>query len=535
MDFTVLRTRDQIYIDLSSAYTYTSEKNFSPTSAYNQTDPLRIPLSQWQALMGSVRSVLDVRRGVLGPLEDPDGNLTGYDFVEGVGIPRPEDSVSVFEAPPLKVNNSPFAQKVKDGKIVVSPYRSKVNVEVKLRSGRITDSGSPVGAYPFGVNLANPVGFSIVGDRWYFNARTFIFPKRCFPFRVKMERSKTRWITPQFYTAKELYRVVSQKETLGPDVGLVTNTWADNNRLRLDFLTSLAEAPKTLSSILDKMGGLGRCIVDLKKRRVFLTKGHQRTTEKFGMSHNQARARIIADFQFRISEARTPHYRAVLGNRMRKRLTGLEKSYRRELVKANREYATSIASIWLQWRYEILPLAYTANDALDVIADLHSQYITSRGRLQREVAITTQPGWGLSDPVLKIPFLQRVMIKSKLSPADNYGKTLSTNPFTTAWELLTLSFVVDWFINIGDVIAGFTGGYSSTSGSTSSNLFDFSNTVRSSVSPDAFVSYSIKFYTREVIDPRLCGGLVISPDLNLQRNLDAMALIWGRSKYKILR
>ena len=135
--------------------------------------------------------------------------------------------------------------------------------------------------------------------------------------------------------------------------------------------------------------------------------------------------------------------------------------------------------------YSRLALAYTAQDGLDVIADLHSQFITSRGRLQQEVAITTQPGWGLSDPVLKIPFLQRVMIKSKLSPTDNYGKTLSTNPFLTAWELLTLSFVVDWFINIGEVIAAFTGGYSSTSGSTSSNLFDYSDSVRSSVSPDA--------------------------------------------------
>lgn len=533
MDFTIRRTRDEVTIDHSASFVMYSTADYHPTASYTQTNDSRIPKSKWEAMKESARVTLSARRGVLGPLQDEYG-FTGYDFVEGTGVPQPEDIISEFALDAKKANNSPFRQKVKAGQIVVAPYQSAVKSRVLIRSGRVTDPGTYLGTNLFPAILAGSAGFRVVGDRWYFNARVFIFPKTSFPFRVTMERAQTRWVTPSFYTAKGLYDRI-KAEGFAPDVGLITDVWSKNNQLRLDFLTTMAEAPKTISSLLDGLGSLGGLIRDFKNRKIFLTKGHQRSLERYGMTYKEKRAQISARYDLLISQARTLNFAMRMQRAKAKRLKNLLKDQRKVLRKANQEYVTSIASLWLQWRYEVLPLAYTAQDALDVIADLHSQFLTSRGRLNRELAITTQGSWGLTPSMVTLPYVQRVMVKSKLSPAEFYGRTMSVNPFTTAWELLTLSFVVDWFINIGDVISAFTGGYSSTSGSTSSNLLDASGTLRSKVSPDAFVSYSIKFYSRDVIDPRLCGGLVISPDLNLQRGLDAMALAWGRSKLKIHR
>lgn len=537
MDFTIRRTRDvrnsDIYYDSSAAFVYWSEADYSPNSAYTQTLETRIPDSQWESMRQSLRSTLSARRGVLGPQQDQNGQNTGYDYVVGDGIPKPDDEISELNLSPVKVNNKPFAKRRESGEIVVGPYRSAVKVRVLKRPGRVTDPGTYLGVNRFPAFLCGSSGFRVVGDRWYFSPRVFIQPNRSWPFYVSIEEAKTRWVMPGFYTAKGLYEYLSSDENLKPDAGLVTETWANNNRLRLDFLTAVAEAPKTISSFLDHLGSLGRMVVDFKKRKIFLTKGHQRVIERYGQSYKATRDSLISRYNDMIARARSPRKKGELTQVLRKKLRNLQKDHKHTLNKANREYATSIASLWLQWRYEIMPLYYTAQDALDVIADLHSDYLTSRKRATSEVVITTQPEWGLTVSEVVIPQLQKVMVKSKLDPTESYGKTMSTNPFSTAWELLTLSFVVDWFINIGDVIASFTGGYSDTSGATASCLYDFSNTIMSKDSPDAFVNFSIKFYTRQVIDPRLCGGLVISPDLNLQRNLDAMALIWGRSKFKI--
>lgn len=50
---------------------------------------------------------------------------------------------------------------------------------------------------------------------------------------------------------------------------------------------------------------------------------------------------------------------------------------------------------------------------------------------------------------------------------------VSFNPFVTAWELTTLSFVVDWFLNVGDFIVAHTAvDLSSTSGYCTSVKID---------------------------------------------------------------
>ena len=182
-----------------------------------------------------------------------------------------------------------------------------------------------------------------------------------------------------------------------------------------------------------------------------------------------------------------------------------------------------------------MPLYYQSQDVLDVIANSASEYLTSRGFVVKATNIAIPVEWGLDQENLVSEPRHNVMVKSKLSPENYIGKAMSANPFTTAWELLTLSFVVDWFVNLGDVIAGFTGGYSDESGSTASWRFNDKKVFRLRDTPSAMVTVDVNFYTRVVIDPRLCGGLAWSPKLNLFRYLDAMSLSWNRSRLKISR
>ena len=161
--------------------------------------------------------------------------------------------------------------------------------------------------------------------------------------------------------------------------------------------------------------------------------------------------------------------------------------------------------------------------------------MTSRDSVVKAINIGIPLEWNLDQENLVSQPKHKGMVKSKMSPENNIGKTLSTNPFTTAWELLTLSFVVDWFVNFGDVIAGFTGGYSDKSGTTASWRFDDKKVFRLKDTPSAMAIVSVNFYTRKVIDPRMEGGLACSPDLNLFRYLDAISLSWNRSRLKISR
>lgn len=512
---------------------YSTSEDYAADGPWAAAPLNSLPQSLRASMMESIKTSAIARQHVIGPEWGSDGRFTGYASVIGQPDPKPADTVDTYTVKRRKVSNGNFRQRVKAGEIVVAPYSSDGKVTVKRTAGLKDLSWAFNLGYRIDGSLASSAGFVVSGDRWYYTKRHFIKPRHFYNWRMNRFKYESVWVMPNFFPAREIYSRLTG--SLVPDTELVTQVWADNNTKRLDFLTAMAEMPQTLSSFLDALGYLASLIKDLKRRRFFLNKAHQRVQNKLGISFAERRTQIVSKYDRKIASARKPAVISKLRHRKEKALRALVAMRQREEKKAYREFTTQVASLWLSFRYEIMPLYYQSQDVLDVIANSTSEFLTSRDRIEQAINIGVPMEWNLNQDYLVSRPRHNVMVKSKLSPDNNIGKTLSVNPFTTAWELLTLSFVVDWFVNIGDVIAGFTGGYSDTSGATASWRFDDRLVFRDKNTSSAMVTVDINFYTRRVIDPRLCGGLAWSPNLNLSRYLDAMSLSWNRSRLKISR
>ena len=101
-----------------------------------------------------------------------------------------------------------------------------------------------------------------------------------------------------------------------------------------------------------------------------------------------------------------------------------------------------------------MPVVYTVESVQDLIKSLKSEYITAREKESSEISV---PHPVNSGEVLEIPVTHRVTIKQRYKPKattfEDVMVRMSGNFALTVWELIPLSFVVDWFINVGDFLS----------------------------------------------------------------------------------
>lgn len=135
----------------------------------------------------------------------------------------------------------------------------------------------------------------------------------------------------------------------------------------------------------------------------------------------------------------------------------------RELKEARRNPAKFFAGKWLEWRYGIRPILYDVQSALETFealkGDLNLILTGKSGEIETSNT-TLSTGLELSHSHYSTWWEREVTVKTSyrgfaLARFDNAGARLvTTDLFVTAWELSKLSFVVDWFIDIGSYIGG---------------------------------------------------------------------------------
>lgn len=120
---------------------------------------------------------------------------------------------------------------------------------------------------------------------------------------------------------------------------------------------------------------------------------------------------------------------------------------------------------WMEYRYAIMPLAYSVQDAMKLAKEKGDIYKTDRK--SREFSYTTgsRPSssqnslysWTSEEVQVRISVVGR----ARFDPDELYLRLfdqIGINPFKTAWELIPYSFVIDWFANIGDWVLARTAG-----------------------------------------------------------------------------
>lgn len=403
--------------------------------------------------------------------------------------------------------NANFAQRQAAGEIVVSPFlRGKITV---VSHPAIIDK-MPVREKSQTFSLLLLPGVRFRGNRLFLNEELFVsgvvHPSF---FYTKFERA---YLPPLAVSAKEVF---NQMVSNNIDAGLVARQLADINRGTLDVLTAMAEMPKLLVSVINGLALVGKLRKAALAKEISLSAAFDR--RKVVLKRNMDRR--LANLAARKAKSLHPSKGRTLSNKAYQRQRQLARdTYKKALKASSVEFTDAVAAMWLNFRYNIMPTVYLINDIEDTLA-FQRTYLTRRNGYSKNLTITV--GGEEHDYTCN----SRIFIKRKIQGTGNLNSA-SASGLVTAWELIPLSFVIDWFVNIGDMIASFA---VSSSFSEQGSTWAERKTIDSDVTNDSQqrVTVSGFIYNRQVIDPIQIACLDFKYDMNADRYRDSLALLWG--------
>lgn len=445
------------------------------------------------------------------------------------GKPKPVPPVRVLSGPVVKVNNKPFIKRKNDGEIVVSDYK-RFQALLTYRNGGIKKNFGEIAWFGRDCRSLATLGF-IPEPGAAYNA---------------MRMNSNQAIGGVF---KSQYRLQTVTDDLTPfDVGwddsviqsfldgisvpddsssVVSETLSEANAATVDILTAMAEMPETVKSIIQGCMAVLKLFKDAKKREFSILTKEKRVRYE----HEQKLFRVNFESRQAWLQARNERARRIIENKRQASVAQL----RADLRKTLKSFADAIASVWLTFRYGILPNVYLIEGLVESLDEMDKKFERWRNLEHVTFNLPKIGGWTCSAETASAEL--RCMIKRKFEHSTNLGGLLrqySANAFLTAWELIPLSFVIDWFVNIGNVL----------SASFGNNQFDYVEAATLSLKVQgvnftyshesgASVSVEVKGYLRNVIDPRDFCRFEFSPDVSGYRVNDAIALSWNLAVSKL--
>lgn len=454
------------------------------------------------------------------------------------GVPTPQLAPKTFHGPLIKIRNTPFEARKNRGEMIVSDFNNLKAVVTYINGGKTIEAGEPYfdlhsiysAFVPFGWkpvqwngtvknealdptgNTGVALGDFFIGPNVRGVLRHFRYMTKTddvTPYDVGWKDSAVRDFMNGKYTVPSLIDATDLYE-------LVTATTAEANRRTVDMLTALAELPETIKSIKDLVLELIRLYKDARKGHFRL----QNKAKRVQLEHESKIHRINYESNQAYLAARNDRTRRMIEHKRQQSIS----QARRDLSLTLKEIADAVTQLWLTFRYAIMPNVLLVEDLIKSMGEGENEFI--RFSQKRELSIVPFEVEGFTRTG-DIPVTVRCFIKRQFNAAELANAPYSWNFAVSLWELMPLSFVTDWFINIGDVIAAFTGSTSQYKEvSTISVKTHTSNVTYVHEESQAKVNVLFTGYTRNVIVPQDYCALVFDPFVDLQRQLDAASLTY---------
>lgn len=178
---------------------------------------------------------------------------------------------------------------------------------------------------------------------------------------------------------------------------------------------------------------------------------------------------------------------------------------------------TSIAGIWMAFRYAVTPLVMSIKDIHEYVSKPHPRFTSVRKRADEDITEEIG-GWTFTATVE-----HRCFAKAAVDVDSKYAG-LGMNPIHTLWDKTPYSFVIDWVLPIGDFLMG---SFEPSWISHSASSYSFKcKELKVSHPQYGDVKCDIEYYRTFVLGNQL--ELDFSPNVSMswKRWIDAFALSW---------
>lgn len=325
--------------------------------------------------------------------------------------------------------------------------------------------------------------------------------------------NRAYWSVPPIIPARGVWDQLSLSYD---STGLITNAYGDANKKAVDVLTAFAEMPETIKSCLSGLKEIARLVKDVRKKNFELLKNRNLKVQKRKERHTRQIARLNARIR---SETDVRKVR-LLERQKRDR----QKDLAKDIKSFMDEFISALANLWLNFRYNIMPNVYLCEDVVKAINDYNEEYTNTSKKDADDLDVLFK---GIV--IGTIPVQCKAIIKRQFDLSNiKWNSTLSANLVTTAYELLPLSFVVDWFVNIGDILSSVTTPPSWKQQAAGLRLKFDGKSSQTVDKPEikANIKIAVDSYLFKTFNPLDEIGLCFPMDLSPVRQLDALALIW---------
>lgn len=303
------------------------------------------------------------------------------------------------------------------------------------------------------------------------------------------------------------------------DDAIITDTLAKANDKELDVLTTLAEMPKTISSIVAGLKLITEMTKAAKNKEIAITASYERLKKdnmKLGYS------------------------KYLNAKRNKKRRKNLDKTStfkewsdrneRRFGVDTAVEITDAITGVWMNYRYNIRPLVYTVQDTVSAIEKFKNKYITVRSKHIMDITPPEVEGFTFHG---SSTITHRCWIKRRYDVSDtlsNLNKVIMADIFVTAYELIPIwSIVADWFFNIGPALraASYAINYAEQA-ATYSVKVEITGNYISDTNPSEFNYVEFKGYKRSIISPSDHITIKYVNEFDDLKGYDALSFAWAK-------